>query len=300
MTSTMPTFIDFVHQQVRMRYRRAGFASGLFECERFTLRYYERPLPGSSATLVLIHGLGTSSSTWTRVLPELAGICNVLALDLPGFGLSRINTGSEFAVFEELSEALAAFIRQRTTQPILLLGHSLGGWLAAKFAADNPESVRHLLLVNNAGILCEDTVEQGKAFQVESVGDLRRLLDLIWFRYPWYFRPFYHAVLSDLRRRRVAEFVRSIRTENFLNDDLRKLTMDVSIIWGEQDKLISMKSVNIMERSIPRARVYLLKQCGHVPQLECPEEFVYVIREILRREMSMENYSKSVTAPRKT
>jgi pimeloyl-ACP methyl ester carboxylesterase len=219
----------------------------------------------------------------------VADLCNVLALDLPGFGLSRVNTGSEFAVFEELSAAVAAFIRQRTTQPILLLGHSLGGWLAAKFAADYPESVRHLLLVNNAGILCEDTVEQRKAFQVESVEDLRRLLDLIWFRYPWYFKPFYRAVLSDLRKRRVAEFVRSIGSEDFLNDDLRKLTMDVSIIWGEQDKLISMKSVDIMKQLIPGARVYLLDQCGHVPQLERPDEFIDIVRGILRREVSIEN-----------
>lgn len=295
----MSTFIDLVHQQVQRRYRRAGFASRLFECERFSLHYYERPLPRSPATLVLLHGLGTSSSTWTRVLPGLAGACNVLALDLPGFGLSRVNAGSGFALFEELSEAVVAFVRQKTTQPILLLGHSLGGWLAAKFAADYPESVRHLLLVNNAGILCEDTVGQRTAFQVESVEDLRRLLDLIWFRYPWYFKPFYRAVLSDLRKRSVAEFVRSIRSENFLNSDLRKLTMDVSIIWGEQDKLISMRSVDIMKQSIPRARVYLLNQCGHVPQLERPDEFVGIIREILRREMSTKNNSKSVAAPGK-
>jgi abhydrolase domain-containing protein 6 len=295
----MSTFIDLVHQQVRRQFHRAGFASGLFECKRFTLHYYERPLPGSPTTLVLLHGLGTSSSTWTRVLPGLAGVCNILALDLPGFGLSRVNNGPGFAVFEELSEAVAAFIRQRTTRPIFLLGHSLGGWLAAKFAADHPESVKHLLLVNNAGILCEDTVGQRTAFQVESVGDMRRLLDLIWFRYPWYFKPFYRAVFSDLRRRSVAEFVGSIRSEDFLNDDLRKLTMDVSIIWGEQDKLISMKSVDIMKRSIPRACVYLLNQCGHVPQLERPDKFVDVIREILRREISIENNSRSVTALKK-
>jgi abhydrolase domain-containing protein 6 len=296
----MSTFIDLAHKGIRRRYHRAGFASGIVRCGRFSVHYYEHHPPGATMTLVLVHGLGTSSSTWTHVLPKLAGVCNILALDLPGFGFSAINAGSEFAHFRELSDALMAFVRQKTSQPITLLGHSLGGWLAAKLAANNPGLVSHLVLVDNAGILCEDTIEQGKAFQVETVEDLRRLLDLIWFRYPWYFRPFYPAVLSDLRKRNVAEFVRSIHAEDFLNGYLHKLTMTVSIVWGKQDKLISLKSVEIMERSIPHAHVHLLEQCGHVPQLERPKEFVHIVREILQQQATKEMESNPLSPPRKS
>lgn len=285
----MPLFIDLVHKIVRRRYRRAGFESRFIEHGRFTLHYYARALPGSSPTLVLVHGLGTSSSTWTHVLPKLGNFCNVFALDLPGFGLSKINYGPGFASLVELHEAFESFVREKVRQPFFLLGHSLGGWIAAHYAANHPANVRHLVLVNNAGILCDDTAGQGKAFQVESIGDLQRLLDLIWFRYPWYFKPFYPAVLSDLRRRRIPEFVQSIQAEDFLNEELCNLAMDVSIIWGDQDRLISMSSVQVMKRSIPRTQLYLLKQCGHVPQLERPNAFVDIVSTILTQQTSLAN-----------
>jgi abhydrolase domain-containing protein 6 len=285
---TMFTFIDLAHRAIRVRYRRAGFATGIVPCGGFSVHYYEHHPPNARTTLVLVHGLGTSSSTWAHILPELAGTCNILAPDLPGFGFTRLAGDSGFAHFDELYEALVAFVRQKASQPVLLLGHSLGGWLAAKLAANNPGLVKHLVLVDNAGILDDDTVEQGKAFQVESITDLRSLLDLIWFRYPWYFRPFYPAVLHDLRDRHVAEFVRSIQAEDFLNGDLHKLTMEVSILWGKQDKLISMKSVETMQRLIPRAYLHLLDQCGHVPQLERPKEFMKIVREILQQQVLTE------------
>ena len=296
----MSTFIDLLHRAMRRRYRRAGFSSRLLECGRFTLNYYECHRSDSAKTIMLVHGLGTSSSTWTHVLPKLSTTCNVIALDLPGFGLSTVNSGAGFARFHELYDALVEFIRQKSARPILLLGHSLGGWIAAKVAVNHPEMVAHLILVNNAGIFCEDTARQGSAFQVESIGDLRSLLNLIWFRYPWYFRPFYPAVLNDLRRRHVAEFVRSIQAKDFLNDELRKLAVRVSIIWGRRDNLISMKSVEIMERSIPHTTVHLLDKCGHVPQLERPKEFLNVVQRILEQQESKRQAPRPSSAPPRT
>jgi len=277
--------IQLLHRQIRRRYHRFGFEDRFLQVGRFTLHSYERYCPDSRGTLVLLHGLGTSSSTWVRILPSLELKSNIVALDLPGFGLSTINAGSRFADIHELQESIVEFIRQRVPGPIILLGHSLGGWLAAKYAVEHAENINHLVLADSAGILCEETMEQGNAFQVESVGDLIRLLDVIWFRYPWYFKPFYPAVLNDMRKRQVAEFVRSIHADDFLNDILGKLTMSVSIIWGKEDKLISMKSVDIMKQSLPNARVYLIDQCGHVPQLEQPKNFAGIIRQALEEEM---------------
>jgi abhydrolase domain-containing protein 6 len=262
-----------------------GFIDGFIESGRFSLHFYERKASGSMNTLILLHGMGTSSSTWVRILPDIDATWNVLALDLPGFGLSSINSGPRFASMDELYRSVVMFFEEKTSRSCLLLGHSLGGWLAARFAAEHPENIKHLILVDNAGILCEETLEQGKAFQVDSIGDLSRLLNKIWFRYPWYFRPFYPAVLNDLQKRNVAEFVRSIHVGDFLNDLLRTLAMNTTVIWGKQDRLISMRAVEILKKSIPRVQVYLIDRCGHVPQLEQPKEFVNIVRKVLQQQV---------------
>ncbi len=275
--------VDVLHRQIRRRYLRTGFKNGFVECERFSLHFYERSTRESTSTLVLIHGLGTSSSTWVHLIPGLDPRWNVFALDLPGFGFSKINSGSPFARMDELCQSVVTFIETKVPRPFFLLGHSLGGWLAARFAVEHPDNVKHLILVDNAGILCEETLEQGKAFQVESVVDLSKLLNKIWFHYPWYFKPFYRAVLEDLRKRHVADFVRSIQAEDFLNDRLGTLNLKTTIIWGKQDTLISMKSFEILQQLIPRAQVNFIERCGHVPQLEKPKEFVNIIRTILQQ-----------------
>lgn len=282
-------FIDLLHRKIQKRYRQLGFKDGVFKNGRFSLHYYERSNPSGCDTLVLIHGLGTSSSTWVRLLPELDPTWNVLALDLPGFGFSTIDSGRPFAGLQEHVGAVSALIKEKLVRPCILLGHSLGGWIAAKFSVQEPGKVRHLILVDSAGILCDDTIEQGKAFQVNSIRDLKNLLNKVWLHYPWYFQPFYLAVLNDLRRRHVADFVQSIEKDDFLNDHLGQLNTKVTVIWGRQDKLISIKSIEILKRDIPDVEVHLVEQCGHVPQLEGSGEFSNLMRRILEREVSSAN-----------
>ncbi|HEY6952375.1 MAG TPA: hypothetical protein VI758_08195, partial [Bacteroidota bacterium] len=123
--------------------------------------------------------------------------------------------------------------------------------------------------------------EQKALFQTKSVRDVRRLLDTLWFRYPWYFKPFYQAILKDLLKRRVPEFTQTLGQDHAVNNELGELTMIVDIIWGREDRLLSMESIEIMQRSIPHARVHFIEQCGHVPQLERRNEFTAILRELL-------------------
>jgi abhydrolase domain-containing protein 6 len=276
--------INILHGWIRNKYRRNGFASQKIDIGQCVLHYYERRHSSSSPTIVLLHGLGTSSSTWVNLFPRLNTECNVVALDLPGFGYSQIKDGRPFFLFHELLESLGVFFTNVVQPPFILLGHSLGGWLAAKYAITHPNMVRHLILVDSAGILSGETIRQGEAFQIQTLNDVRKLLDTIWFRYPWYFKPFYPAVRNDLRKRRVSDFVRSIRPEDFVNEDLGKLKMRVSIVWGKEDKLTTSRSLEVLEESISHAAVYRIERCGHVTQLERPNEFIGIVRRLLEDE----------------
>ncbi len=277
-------FIDLLHQRIRRRYERFGFRSRSLTLDQSSLHYYERPGTDRVRTLILVHGLGTSASTWIHVIPRLDPSWTILAPDLPGFGFSTLPEGKSYFDFDELLRALTIFLDRTARQPFVLLGHSLGGWLAAKYAAHHQQNVRRLILVDNAGILHDQTFELGQAFDLRTLGDVRRLLAKIWVRYPWYFKPFYPAILHDLRKRSVSEFVRSVREENFLNADLRLLRRKLNIVWGRGDRLVTAKSVQMMKTEIPSATVDYIERCGHVPQLENPREFLSVLSNILQQE----------------
>ncbi|MGQ0703713.1 MAG: alpha/beta fold hydrolase, partial [Gemmatimonadales bacterium] len=100
-------------------------------------------------TLVLLHGYGESLTTWRAVFDRLAERHRVVALDLPGFGESD-KPDSSYAL-PAITQRLGRFLDRWTEGPVVLVGHSMGGELAAQLALDRPDRVRLLVLIAPAG-----------------------------------------------------------------------------------------------------------------------------------------------------
>jgi pimeloyl-ACP methyl ester carboxylesterase len=162
-----------------------------------------------------------------------------------------------------------------------LLGHSMGGWITMKYALAHRDRVNHLLLVNTAGIYYQGVDKLRDAFILRSTKDTRALLDLIWVKYPWYFRPFTPFIFEDLVSRNVPKIVSSVREEDFVNSDLHRMTMPVSVIWGLGDRLISPEALKILEEKLPARRIYTIPGCGHVPQLQAPGKLLSILHKVL-------------------
>ena len=275
--------LDLLHKTVRRRFHSLGFQSHFLETRFGRLHYLLRDHAEPAGTFLLVHGLGTSSSTWLKALPLLPVKYRIAALDLPGFGFSALERNRTYCTLDEHVEALGVFADAVGHAPVILLGHSFGGWISALHASRHPDKVRHLVLVDTAGVYYRGVEKLRELFTLNSVTDTRRLLNDLWFRYPWYFKPFAGAIFRELRQRGMNELVASIDAEYFLVEELSKLSMPVSIIWGREDKVILPESADVLVRFVPHARTSFIAQCGHVPQLERPAEFAALVREILEK-----------------
>ncbi|MCX6134736.1 MAG: alpha/beta fold hydrolase [Ignavibacteriales bacterium] len=273
--------LDLLHTAVRRRFRALGFRSCTLESRVGRLHYLLRDHAGPETSLILVHGMGTSSSTWLKTLPLLKRDYRIMALDLPGFGFSTVRSAGGFCTLEEHVGALTDVLDAVEETPFILVGHSFGGWVSALYASRHPERVRHLVLVDTAGVYYRGVERLRDLFTLNSVSDTRHLLNNLWYRYPWYFKPFAGSIYRELRRRGMNELVDSIDTTGFLVEELARLTMPVSIIWGRQDTVISPESVKVLTKFVPHARVEFIGRCGHVPQLERPVEFVSVLETML-------------------
>ncbi|PRY65392.1 pimeloyl-ACP methyl ester carboxylesterase [Glaciihabitans tibetensis] len=109
------------------------------------LRVYRAAPTLRSATIVLVHGIGTSHRYFARLQAELERVADTVSIDLPGFG-GRAKPDVVFAV-EDHARVLAAVLDELGLGPVVLVGHSMGGQVVTELARVRPDLVSHLVLI---------------------------------------------------------------------------------------------------------------------------------------------------------
>lgn len=248
-----------------------------------------------SPPLVFLHGLGGSQTTWQVVLPDLVAQHRVVALDLPGHGLSDKPSPEETDYsLNGLAQAITEALDALDLPPVVLIGHSLGGAVAMQVALQHPERISRLVLVDSAGLGDEINSELLDRMEAEpSREEARRLLAL-------FFHDERHILASGVEetyRQRVApgaqEALRAVTAANFSRDGqhigtqgrLADLNLPILIVWGAQDRVIPAQHAWMAQEVAPDARVEVFEHVGHVPQLEDAGEFVAAIERFLTTEM---------------
>ena len=103
---------------------------------------------GTGPVVILVHGIASSSITFQELVPRLTDAHRVIAVDILGFGGSPAPADATYSI-DEHARALRATIRSlKLRAPFVLVGHSLGSLIAARYAAENPASVAKLILVS--------------------------------------------------------------------------------------------------------------------------------------------------------
>lgn len=242
------------------------------------IHYYEA---GQGRVVILLHGLGSNAGIWINNIAPVAARYHVYAPDQIGFGHSdkplldyKIQTFVEF---------LQGFMQSQNISKAVLVGNSLGGWIAADFAVQHPDLVSKLVLVNSAGL----HFGQGPAVDLNpsSLAEMRQLLELIFYNKQMVTDELVrYAFTNHLRdndgytiQRTVAGFAQ----DQFEESKLASIRVPTLVIWGRNDDLISLAKGEQFHQGIAGSKMAVIDQCGHVPELEKPREFNRVLMEFL-------------------
>lgn len=256
------------------------------------LRYVRK---GSGPAVVLVHGFGSSLYTWKDVIPGLCADHDVVALDLPGFGLS--DQPADLTV-EDLPRAVVGLMDHLQLRSAALVGNSMGGAAAALAAARHPERTRALVLVDAAGF------NMGPAQRPRFVGVAMSPAGALLARLPGK-RLLVELVLADvlhdrrlLTPERVAEYLQSARRPGgfagvqslgaslasrygVVQDALADVRAPTLVVWGREDAWIPLADAARFAAAIAGARQVTIDDAGHLPQEERPQELLRVLREFL-------------------
>jgi pimeloyl-ACP methyl ester carboxylesterase len=195
-------------------------------------------------------------------------------VDLPGHGLSDAPANYRIAT---ILAAVSAYAR--TLRRPALLGHSLGGWLAVRLAADPSIDAACLVLVNPGGMLPAPALwepflalVQPKSTAGEAGKEAaRRYLDAAFHAPPPLLKLFPGEVLRAMTAPAIAGFLGALAAEDFLRpEELRSLRLPVRLVWGESDHLLPQGTLAFFRENLPAHRFVPLTGAGHLPHLEAP------------------------------
>ena len=242
--------------------------------------------------LILLHGFGASLHTWEPWAQALSLDFRVIRFDLPGAGLTGADPTGDYS--DERSVAIiAALMEQRGIPHATLIGHSMGGRMAWRFAAAQPRRVDKLVLIAPDGFASAG-FEYGKAPEVNlAVKAMRYALPKWLVRAslaPAYADPakMTDAIVTRYYDMLVAPQVRPAliaRMQQLVLRDPVPLLHDIAaqtlLMWGEQDALIPPAHARDYLHNLRHARLVLLPGVGHLPHEETPEASLPALRAFL-------------------
>lgn len=236
---------------------------------------------GAGESLIFLPGWGWGFEGYLKVITHLAQKFQVIALDLPGFGLS---TPPKTAWQTEQYAALVAEFAQKLeiANPILV-GHSFGGKIALYLTAQHLVATKKLVLISSAGIkLPKKNIQYGKMYAFKLLKNLARL-----------------PLLKIFLARRVNAYRNKVGSQDYrqaqgvmrkilvrvVNEDFRlllpKIEVPALLIWGEKDTSSPLAAGQLMQKLMPQAKLVVFPEAGHFPHEHDFTEFCKQIDQFL-------------------
>ena len=261
------TMVDLIRAGMLL----AGIREETCNLAGVTMHYYCAGRRGTP--VVLIHGLGSSAETWAALMPLLSEECLVYAPDLPGFG--RTPMAPEGTNIRTHVLYLERFLDVLGYPRVTLVGNSLGGWIATRFAVEHPERVERLYLLNSAGLRRENL---HSPYVEDRIAANRSLENMLGYSLPV---PNFvlDALVSNSQAPAYAGFIRGYDPREELDMVLADVQVPTTIIWGERDNLLPLICAHDFHKGIANSELVLLPRIGHMPQIQAPVKVAHIIMQ---------------------
>jgi pimeloyl-ACP methyl ester carboxylesterase len=258
--------------------------------------------PEGATPVWFVHGLGGSSTDWTRLSGALSRYATAYSLDLPGSGRSDPPPGGRYSPEAE-ADLIAQLITQVSGGPVHVVGNSYGGVVATLLAARRPELLRTLTVISPAVPDLRLTRDRGSdprlgllllpgtarlayqrlasippAARARGMGELcfghpelitDRDYQVAEAEHSWRARlPWAHASTIHSLRALMTSYLR--RGAASFAHAAAAVTVPTLVVWGTRDRLVDVRLSRAAAEGYPRATLLVLAECGHVAQMEDP------------------------------
>lgn len=252
---------------------------------------------GKGFPIVLLHGTASSLHTWDDWAKELTKNYRVIRMDLPAFGITGPNKNADYSI-TAYTTFLHQFLMKINVDRFYLAGNSLGGNIAWNYAAEHPEKIKKLILVDASGLptnkpqpaifkLAKTPILSSLFLYVtpkffikknmkEVYGDENKITNALITRY--------HKMALRVGNRQA--FIDRAKTDFKLGakvnlDKFKSIKTPTLLIWGAKDSWIPLNNGKRMNLLLVNSKLVVLENAGHVPMEENPAESLGILKSFL-------------------
>jgi pimeloyl-ACP methyl ester carboxylesterase len=285
---------DIPREELKKKYTNSS--SHFLTMMGMDVHYRDEGDMNDSIPIILLHGLSSSLNTWDSLVVLMKKEKRIISIDLPAFGLTGPNPQNSYDTDYNVS-FLDSFLMKMNINHCIIAGNSRGGGIAWNYAADHPDKINKLILINSAGY-------QGKkgkgsiGFKIASMPVINNLLLYITPRF--LIRKSLETIFVDQSKitedlvtrfhdLTICEGNRKATLSIFKNrqqlnsEKIKRIHTPTLIIWGENDELISVDDAYLFEQNIIGSKLEIIKNCGHTPMEENPEKVASIIKTFLQQ-----------------
>lgn len=245
---------------------------------------------------LLVHGFGGCCRNWLRVIPDLEKKFRVLVPDLPGFGYSERPADYSMSLGDQ-ADTIIAFLDAMKIQSCHLMGHSMGGGISMLLAARHPDRFKKMILLCPLSYQFKTDLRMKLGMSPVLgpivVGHLyTRRMFMSYIRNKVFFDfsranpdeiEIEYALFNSPESRRAFQrgLVATHGDIDWLGDEIRNVSLPTLILWGDHDEVLPPEFGPRLQQDIPGSQLHILKDCGHMIQVEMTKEVCRLVREFL-------------------
>jgi pimeloyl-ACP methyl ester carboxylesterase len=260
--------------------RLLGFDDGAVDVDGVRVPFLAR---GWGVPLLMVHGFGGDKESWLLLAAAMRRNRCIVIPDLPGFGAAGA-IDPERASAQAQARVLGSLLDHLGYARAHVVGSSMGGGIAIRFAVDAPARVSSMTLIGSVGPVVKKSevglaIDRGEnPLVVNDVDDLDRLMRLVTERRPPVTKSMRRFIAADKVARRDAQMAlfrgwnQPRDGEGLAHIALGDVRTPALVIHGVKDRVIDKSTGEALAQQLPDARLELLEGVGHAPQLEAPRK----------------------------
>lgn len=234
---------------------------------------------GEGRPIVLIHGFPLNLKIWDQLIPELSGY-RVLTVDLPGFGQSTLS--NESFTINDIGRALIDWLQALNIERPVLVGHSLGGYVALSMLSQWPQGIGGVVLLHSAALADSPEKKESRNKVLQFIEDHGVSAFTSNFVQPLFADPQHPAIgtvreiAMEAQKNAVTGYTKAMRDRPDRMELIQQTAVPLLLIAGAKDSVIPPETVE--KHRVSSVGVAIVEETGHMGMYENPKQVGRLIK----------------------